>query len=101
MLLVGSGGVLVELLDDVALSPVPVSAAEAERMLDSLAGSPILAGTRGGPPADRPALVRLMTQVSDFAARAGDALVELDLNPVIVHGLGDGVTIADALLVSG
>lgn len=100
MLMVGSGGVLVELLEDVALSPVPVSAAEAGRLLDSLTGVKLLRGVRGAPPADREALVALMVRLSEFAAAAGDALSELDLNPVIVHPEGQGLTVADALIVA-
>jgi acyl-CoA synthetase (NDP forming) len=99
LLLVGTGGVLVEVLDDVALSPVPLNRGEAERMVDSLAGAALLAGVRGAPPADRDALVALMVEVSTFAAAAGDALSQLDLNPVIVHAAGAGLTVADALVV--
>ena len=99
MLMAGSGGVLVEVMADVCMSPVPVSAGEASRMLDSLAGAKLLSGVRGAPPADRDALIDLMVRLSEFAAAAGDALAELDLNPVIVHANGAGVTVADALII--
>ena len=99
MLMVGSGGVLVELIEDVAMSPVPLGDGEANRMLDSLKGAKLLAGIRGAPAADRGALVALMVSLSRFAAAAGDALAELDLNPVIVHPVGQGVTVADALII--
>ena len=50
-------------------------------------------------PADREALVGLMVALAEFAAAADDALAELDLNPVIVHPRGEGVTVADALII--
>ena len=101
MLAVGLGGVFVEVLDDVVLSPIPVDAAEARRMLRGLRGRRLLEGVRGAPPADTDALVVLLVAVSGFAAAAGDALEALDLNPVIVHPRGQGVSVADAGIVTG
>ena len=101
MLAVGLGGVFVEVLDDVVLSPVPVDAAEAREMLHGLRGRRLLEGVRGAPPADTDALVALLVAVSGFAMAAGDALEALDLNPVIVHPRGQGVSVADAGIVTG
>ena len=101
MLAVGLGGVLVEVLDDVVLSPAPVDAAEAREMLRGLRGRRILDGARGAPPADIDALVALLVSVSELAASAGGALEALDLNPVIVHPRGRGITVADAGIVTG
>ena len=101
MLAVGLGGVFVEVLDDVVLSPIPVDAAEAREMLRGLRGRRLLEGARGAPPADTGALVALLVAVSGFAAAAGDALEALDLNPVIVHPRGQGVSVADAGIVTG
>ena len=98
---VGLGGVLVELLDDFVLSPAPVDAIEAGEMLRNLRGRRILDGGRGAPPADVDALVALLVAVSEFAAAAGGALEALDLNPVIVHPRGKGMTVADAGIVTG
>ena len=100
MIGVGLGGVLVELLDDFVLSPAPVDAAEAGRMLRELRGGRILDGVRGAPPADVDALVGLLVAVSELAAAAGDALEALDLNPVIVHSRGEGVSVVDAGIVT-
>ena len=100
MIGVGLGGVLVELLDDFVLSPAPVDAAEAGRMLSELRGRRILDGVRGAPPADVDALVGLLVAVSELAAAAGDALEALDLNPVIVHPRGGGVSVVDAGIVT-
>ena len=100
MIGVGLGGVLVELLDDFVLSPAPVDAAEAGRMLGELRGRRILDGVRGAPPADVDALVGLLVAVSQFAVAAGGALEALDLNPVIVHPRGEGVSVVDAGIVT-
>jgi len=100
MIGVGLGGVLVELLDDFALSPVPVDAVEAREMLLNLRGRRILDGLRGAPAADVDALVRLLVAVSEFAAAAGETLDALDLNPVIVHPRGEGVSVVDAGIVT-
>jgi acetyltransferase len=51
------------------------------------------------PPADTDALVELMVRLSQFAADHADTVAEIDLNPVIVHAKGQGVTIVDALIV--
>ena len=98
---IGLGGVLVELLDDLVLSPTPVDAIEAGEMLRRLRGRRILDGVRGAPPADVDALVALLVAVSEFAAAAGGALEALDLNPVIVHRRGAGVSVVDAGIVVG
>ena len=100
MLGVGLGGVLVELLDDFVLSPAPVDTAEAREMLRNLRARRILDGVRGAPPADVDALMGLLVAVSEFAAAAGDALEALDLNPVIVHPRGEGVSVVDAGIVT-
>ena len=100
MIGVGLGGVLVEVLDDFVLSPAPVDAAEAGRMLRALRGRRILDGVRGAPPADVDALIGLLVAVSELAAAADGALEALDLNPVIVHPRGEGVSVVDAGIVA-
>jgi len=99
LLMVGLGGVLVEALGDVALAPVPLDHAAARALIDRLKGAQMLRPYRGQPPADTEALVDLMVRLSQFAADHGDALAEIDLNPVIVHPRGEGVSVVDALIV--
>jgi acetate---CoA ligase (ADP-forming) len=99
MLMVGLGGIYVEVLKDVAFSPVPFGADDAHRLLDQLKGGALLHGVRGEAPADIDALVDLMVGLSKFAADHGDRISEIDLNPVLVHPKGQGVSIADALIV--
>ena len=72
---------------------------EAFELLGELKGAPLLDGVRGAAPADRAALAELMAALSRFAADHADAIEEIDLNPVIVHPQGQGLTIVDALIV--
>src|SRR5712691_5614884 len=99
MLMVGLGGIHVEVLRDVAFAPVPLGAEDALALLDQLKGVGLLDGVRGEPPADRAALAQLMVALSRFAADHADQIAEIDLNPVIVHPAGEGLTIVDALIV--
>ena len=59
----------------------------------------VLDGVRGAPPADRAALAQLIAALSRFAADHADLIEEIDLNPVIVHPEGHGLTVVDALIV--
>jgi acyl-CoA synthetase (NDP forming) len=99
MLMVGLGGIHVEVLKDVAFAPVPLGPEAAEALLGELRGAAMLDGVRGEPPADKAALVQLMVSLSRFAADHADAIAEIDLNPVIVHPAGEGLTVVDALIV--
>lgn len=99
MLLVGMGGVFVEVFKDAALYPVPLNHDEALHMLQSLKSFKLLNGYRGNPPADIGALTDMMVKISDFAYRKKDTLKELDMNPLFVYPKGEGVAIADALAV--
>ncbi len=97
--MVGLGGVLVEALGDVALSPVPLDHAAARALLGRLRGAAILGPYRGAPEADREALIDLIVRLSQFAADYAEEIAEIDLNPVIVHPKGQGVSVVDALIV--
>jgi acetyltransferase len=99
MIMVGLGGITTELFKDVIYRPAPVSAEEASHMLGELKAAPLLNGFRGAAKADVPALAQLISQVSQLAARCKDEISEIELNPVLVHPEGKGVTIVDALVV--
>jgi len=99
MVMVGLGGVTTELFRDVVYRPAPVSAAEALAMLDALKAAPLLHGFRGAPKADVAALAELIAQLSLLAARLREDVAEIEVNPVLVHPEGRGVTIVDALVV--
>jgi acyl-CoA synthetase (NDP forming) len=99
LLMVGLGGVLVEALGDIALAPVPLDRAAVAALLGRLKGASVLGAYRGAPEADTDALIELMVQLSHFAADHADEIAEIDLNPVIVHTKGQGVSVVDALIV--
>jgi len=99
MLMVGLGGIHVEVLRDIAFTPVPIGEQEAVALLDQLKGAALLGSIRGTPPADCAALAKLIAKLSGFAADHADLIEEIDLNPVIVHPQGQGLTVVDALIV--
>ncbi len=99
MIMAGLGGVTTELFKDVVYRPAPVSETEAAAMLDELKASPLLNGFRGAPRADVAALTKLMAQLSQMAAANSAHIAEIEINPVLVHAKGEGVTIVDALVV--
>lgn len=99
MLMFGIGGVFVELLEDVVFAPVPLAPAQARSLVDQLKGAPLLGSFRGRPQSDRDALVDAIVRLSRFADDHKDRLAEIDLNPVIVHPAGEGLSVVDALIV--
>jgi len=99
MVMVGLGGITTELFRDVVYRPAPVSADEAAAMLAELKAAPLLNGFRGAAKADIPALSDLIAQVSLLAAQHATEISEIEINPVLVHAQGKGVTIVDALVV--
>jgi acyl-CoA synthetase (NDP forming) len=99
MLMVGLGGIHVEVLRDVAFAPVPIAKEQALALTDRLKGAALLGPVRGAPAADRAALAELIVKLSRFAADHAELIAEIDLNPVIVHPQGQGLTVVDALIV--
>ncbi|HYL55599.1 MAG TPA: GNAT family N-acetyltransferase [Gemmatimonadales bacterium] len=95
ILVVGLGGVQVELLRDVAFRLTPVSDLDAREMLAALRTSKLLDGYRGAPAADRDALVDTILKLSALVESVPE-LVELELNPVKVLPPGRGVVVVDA-----
>lgn len=99
VLSVGVGGVLTEVMADVALRVLPVSAQDVEAMIDETRLGTLLAGVRGAPAGDRTALVETVLRVSELVAGWPEAF-ELDLNPVTVLPQGQGVRVLDAAYVA-
>jgi len=98
VVLAGFGGVAAEILHDVRLITPDLSEAEIAVELMQLKSAALLSGYRGGPALDVPALTRLIRTVSAILVAEPD-LRELDLNPVILGPVGQGVTALDALIV--
>jgi acetyl-CoA synthetase len=97
LVVVGLGGVLVEVLKDSALSPAPVTVDEAGTMLRRLKGFRMLEGFRGMDAVDVAKLADVVSRVSRFAADHRDRVAELDINPLICAG--GRITAVDALIV--
>jgi succinyl-CoA synthetase beta subunit len=85
-LVVGLGGVWTELLDDVAIIPLPAAAERIEAALGQLRGAPVLRGARGRPAADIPAAAALAQRVGEVLVERG--LETVECNPVLVAAAG-------------
>ncbi len=96
--LFGLGGIFVEVLQDVVFRRCPFEVDEAEAMIRSIRGAPLLLGARGRPRADVAALARLLSNLSRFAWEAGERLRSVGLNPVIALPEGQGAWAVDAVL---
>jgi acyl-CoA synthetase (NDP forming) len=96
--MVGLGGVLTEVLGDVAFALAPVTPATARELLGSLRGGAVLGGVRGRPPVDLDALADVVAAVSRAAAEHPE-LAELEVNPVLAGP--DGCVALDARAVAG
>ena len=99
MILCGLGGVFVEIFKDVSLYPAPLNHKEALEMVKSLKGYPLLTGYRGGNELDVEALVDLIVKVSNFAIENKDTVAEIDINPVFLYEKGEGLSVADSLII--
>lgn len=99
IVMVGAGGKLVELLEDVSFAPAPVDAGTARAMIERLALSRLLHGFRGSEPSDVDALVDSIVAISRLAADPEFPYDEADVNPIMVRVKGQGAVIVDALFV--
>ncbi|WP_438487438.1 acetate--CoA ligase family protein [Streptomyces sp. S186] len=96
---VGLGGVLVEVLQDIAVGVPPFGEQHARTMLRRLRGHALLEGVRGMPPADTDALVETVLRVQRMAMELDGELAELDINPLVVLERGQGAVALDALAI--
>ena len=97
VLTVGTGGIFTEVFGDVTFRVPPFGADEAQRALQELTGSKLLAGLRGAKPADVPALVDTIMRVQRLALELAGDVRELDINPLVVRPRG--AVALDALVV--
>jgi acetyltransferase len=95
---VGCGGVFVEVMRDVSVRVPPLDVEDATAMIDELRGAALLDGVRGRPPADVPALAELLVRVGALAQAYRNRLRAIDLNPVVVLEAGRGVMALDWLI---
>jgi acetyl-CoA synthetase len=97
LIVVGLGGVFVELLRDTALALAPVTTAEALAMLGTLKAAAVLDGFRGSAAVDREQLADIVARFSELAADLADAVSEMEINPLIASG--ERIIAVDALIV--
>jgi acetyltransferase len=98
MIMLGLGGIYVEVLKDVQFGIVPITPTQAREMITNLRSYPLLAGVRGEDPSDIEALMDCLLRVSQMVTDL-PKIVELDINPLFVYPSGQGVMAVDARIV--
>jgi acetyltransferase len=98
-LMVGLGGIFVEVLKDVSIRLLPVDEREARGMLEELRGYKILEGVRGQGPRDIDALAKAMVGLADIFAAHRNFLSDMEINPIMVRAKGGGVAAVDVRLI--
>lgn len=97
LIVVGSGGVFVELLRDSVVELAPIGPASALAMLRRLRCAPLLEGYRGSPPVDLRRIAEAVSRVSELIADHRDAIAEIDVNPLICSAAA--IVAVDALII--
>jgi len=99
VIVIGAGGIMVELLKDSAMRLLPVTAGDVRAMLSEIKASKLLEGFRGAPPADIDAFVQSVVGLGDAFLNHRNLLDDLEVNPMIVRRKGEGVAAVDVRLV--
>jgi acetyltransferase len=99
LLLVGAGGILVELAKDAALRMLPVTASEISDVIDGLKLDRLLAGFRGRPPADRAALESTVMALAKFYLDHRARIEDIEINPLMVRPKGRGAVAVDVRVI--
>jgi acetyltransferase len=95
---VGMGGIYVEVLKDVAFRLAPISKQEIHTQLRAIRTFPLLRGVRGEPPADLDAIEDVVLRISQLVTDFPE-IVEMDINPLVVHNKGEGAIVLDARII--
>ena len=98
-LMVGLGGIFVEVLKDVSIRLLPIDEREAREMLKELRGYKVLEGVRSQGPRDVDALIKAMVGLSDIFAAHRDHLSDMEINPIMLRAQGRGAAAVDVRLV--
>jgi acetyltransferase len=98
LLMFGFGGIFVEVFKDVTFRLAPVGRNEARRMLNAVRAVKLLKGYRGTPAADTGAIEEAIVRLSDLSLQHPE-IAELDINPLLAHPQGQGVTVADCRMI--
>jgi acyl-CoA synthetase (NDP forming) len=97
-LVVGGGGILVELMKDSVSLLMPTTRERVTRALGQLKCAPLFSGFRGAPPADLNAAIDVIMAVAGMVENDPSSIIELDINPLMLLAKGQGVVAADALI---
>jgi len=98
LLMFGIGGIFVEVFQDVEFRLAPIGRNEARRMIRNIKGYKLLKGFRGRPKTDIETLERSIVDLSGMVINHPE-IMELDINPLLVHPQGKGVTVADCRMI--
>jgi len=98
LVMVGMGGIFVEVFKDAAFRLPPLAAEDVRGMLAELTGGVLLQGLRGNPPRDVDALLNCVVRFADFVAQTAGQFSAVEMNPVMVRPKGSGIAVADALM---
>jgi acetyltransferase len=94
----GLGGIFVEIFKDVVFRLAPIDRDEAHRMVHEIKGYKMFTGFRGRPRSDVEILEKNMVRLSDMVMDHPE-IIELDINPLLVHEEGKGATVADCRII--
>jgi acetate---CoA ligase (ADP-forming) len=100
VVMLGLGGIFVEVLRDVTFRIAPFGVEEAHRMIGELRGRAMLEGARGQPPCDIEALAQALSNLSVFVKAKSAEFTSIDINPLLVRPKGQGAAALDALILT-
>ena len=100
LIVVGMGGIYVEVLKDVAFRLAPMSRQEVAEQIQSIRTFPLLRGVRGEAPTDIASIEDVVLRVSQLVTDFPE-IVEMDINPLVVHNQGEGAIVLDARIILG
>ena len=98
LIMFGLGGIFVELFKDVVFRLAPVDRDEAHRMVSEIKGYKMFTGFRGRPKSDVEILEKSIIRLSEMVMDHPE-IIELDINPLLVHEEGKGATVADCRII--
>jgi acetate---CoA ligase (ADP-forming) len=99
VVVLGAGGVLAEIYDDIAIRPAPISLETALDMIRDVRGLAVIRGYRSQKPGDIAALADALVKLSGFASISAVEVLEAEINPLIVKEAGQGIVAVDGLIV--
>ncbi|WP_010193324.1 3-hydroxypropionate--CoA ligase [Candidatus Nitrosarchaeum limnium] len=85
VIMVGLGGIMTEVMKDVAFRMLPISTSDAKSMLNELKGSALLKGFRGSDPIDTNMVAQMLVQIGKLGVENADYINSIDFNPVVVY----------------